>query len=156
MLTSSDNVVQSAFPEKDQGEISGLSRSISNIGSSLVCQSLVQFWSAPSYLKISLLGLALIVMVVIAMISLAAAILIPNSPVENEKSSTLSKRNEEDLGGPQNLLDSDCLKGHNCFFIFRPNFQHILNNRPKWFCYTPCLSDASPGHVRSVAVINFV
>src|SRR5207248_9315764 len=35
MLTSSVNVVQSSFPEKDQGEISGLSRSVSNLGSSL-------------------------------------------------------------------------------------------------------------------------
>ncbi|WP_158863078.1 MFS transporter [Leifsonia sp. AG29] len=34
MLTPSVNVVQSAFPEKLQGEISGLSRSISNLGSS--------------------------------------------------------------------------------------------------------------------------
>jgi MFS family permease len=35
MLTPSVNVVQSAFPESQQGEISGLSRSISNLGSSL-------------------------------------------------------------------------------------------------------------------------
>jgi MFS family permease len=35
MLTPSVNVVQSAFPENLQGEISGLSRSISNLGSSL-------------------------------------------------------------------------------------------------------------------------
>ena len=35
MLTSSVNVVQSSFPEADQGEISGLSRSVSNLGSSL-------------------------------------------------------------------------------------------------------------------------
>ena len=34
MLTSSVNVVQSSFPESDQGEISGLSRSVSNLGSS--------------------------------------------------------------------------------------------------------------------------
>lgn len=34
MLTPSVNVVQSAFPEQQQGEISGLSRSISNLGSS--------------------------------------------------------------------------------------------------------------------------
>jgi MFS family permease len=34
MLTSSVNIVQSSFPEKDQGEISGLSRSVSNLGSS--------------------------------------------------------------------------------------------------------------------------
>jgi predicted MFS family arabinose efflux permease len=35
MLTPSVNVVQSAFPEEQQGEISGLSRSVSNLGSSL-------------------------------------------------------------------------------------------------------------------------
>jgi MFS family permease len=35
MLTASVNVVQSSFPEADQGEISGLSRSVSNLGSSL-------------------------------------------------------------------------------------------------------------------------
>jgi MFS family permease len=34
MLTPSVNVVQSAFPEDQQGEISGLSRSVSNLGSS--------------------------------------------------------------------------------------------------------------------------
>src|SRR5207302_8294140 len=35
MLTPSVNVVQSAFPEELQGEISGLSRSVSNLGSCL-------------------------------------------------------------------------------------------------------------------------
>lgn len=35
MLTPSVNVVQSSFPESKQGEISGLSRSVSNLGSSL-------------------------------------------------------------------------------------------------------------------------
>ncbi|MGN6677416.1 MAG: MFS transporter [Streptosporangiaceae bacterium] len=35
MLTSSVNVVQSSFPDSVQGDISGLSRSISNLGSSL-------------------------------------------------------------------------------------------------------------------------
>ncbi len=34
MLTPSVNIVQSAFPEDKQGEISGLSRSVSNLGSS--------------------------------------------------------------------------------------------------------------------------
>jgi MFS family permease len=34
MLTPSVNVVQSSFPEQLQGEISGLSRSVSNLGSS--------------------------------------------------------------------------------------------------------------------------
>ncbi|HTJ34809.1 MAG TPA: MFS transporter [Dactylosporangium sp.] len=35
MLTSSVTIVQSAFPDRDQGDISGLSRSVSNLGSSL-------------------------------------------------------------------------------------------------------------------------
>ena len=35
MLTPSVNVVQSAFPDELQGEISGLSRSVSNLGSSI-------------------------------------------------------------------------------------------------------------------------
>ena len=35
MLTPSVNIVQSSFPEELQGEISGLSRSVSNLGSSL-------------------------------------------------------------------------------------------------------------------------
>jgi MFS family permease len=35
MLTPSVNIVQSSFPDSQQGEISGLSRSISNLGSSL-------------------------------------------------------------------------------------------------------------------------
>jgi MFS family permease len=35
MLTPSVNLVQSSFPERLQGEISGLSRSVSNLGSSL-------------------------------------------------------------------------------------------------------------------------
>jgi MFS family permease len=34
MLTPSVNIVQSSFPESQQGEISGLSRSVSNLGSS--------------------------------------------------------------------------------------------------------------------------
>ena len=35
MLTPSVNIVQSAFPEQRQGEISGVSRAVSNLGSSL-------------------------------------------------------------------------------------------------------------------------
>ena len=35
MLTPSVNLVQSAFPEEQQGEISGVSRAVSNLGSSL-------------------------------------------------------------------------------------------------------------------------
>jgi MFS family permease len=35
MLTASVNVVQSSFPDREQGDISGLSRSVSNLGSSI-------------------------------------------------------------------------------------------------------------------------
>ncbi len=77
MLTSSVNVVQSAFGEKDQGEISGLSRSISNLGSSLG----VSIVGSVLVSNIDhLYGGALAVMVAIAFIGLIAAILLPKSP----------------------------------------------------------------------------
>ncbi len=78
MLTASVNVVQSAFPEKDQGEISGLSRSVSNLGSSLGTAI------AGSVLVADLLtgnrnfGLALITMIVFSCIGLVAALLLPS------------------------------------------------------------------------------
>jgi MFS family permease len=81
MLTSSVNVVQSAFPEEDQGEISGLSRSVSNLGSSLgvaiagtvIVSSLVT--GNAGY------ALALIVLTVFALVGLGAAFLLPVTPV---------------------------------------------------------------------------
>ncbi|MGO8951370.1 MAG: MFS transporter [Ktedonobacterales bacterium] len=80
MLTMSVNVVQSAFPESDQGEISGLSRSISNLGSSLgvsiVGSVLVIDLTAKS--ASANYALALIVMIVFAAIGLLAAILLPH------------------------------------------------------------------------------
>jgi len=93
MLTSSVNVVQSAFPEKDQGEISGLSRSISNLGSSLgvsivgsvLVSSAVVAGNEPY-------ALALIVMVAVAIVGLAAAILIPNTPSHNVENKLSSKK----------------------------------------------------------------
>ncbi len=78
MLTSSVNVVQSAFPEKDQGEISGLSRSLSNLGSSFGV-SIVG-----SVLVSSAFGLALSVMIAIAMIGFVAAILIPKQTKQKQ------------------------------------------------------------------------
>jgi len=79
MLTSSVNVVQSSFPDKEQGEISGLSRSASNLGSSLGTAI------AGSVLVTTLVQpdktypLALITMIVFACIGLIAALLLPNS-----------------------------------------------------------------------------
>lgn len=78
MLTPSVNVVQSAFPEEKQGEISGLSRSVSNLGSSLgtaiAGTILVSHLVSHSYV------LALIVLAAIGLIGLGAALLLPAEP----------------------------------------------------------------------------
>jgi MFS family permease len=81
MLTASANVVQSAFPEDKQGEISGLSRSVSNLGSSLgtaiVGSVLVAgATSGQSY------GLALLVLEIFGLIGLGAAVLLPAAPAQ--------------------------------------------------------------------------
>lgn len=77
MLTSSVNVVQSSFPEQDQGEISGLSRSVSNLGSSLGT-AIVGSVLVTSLVPITqTYGLALITVAVIACIGLIAALLLP-------------------------------------------------------------------------------
>jgi MFS family permease len=79
MLTPSVNVVQSSFPEDRQGEISGLSRSVSNLGSSLgtaiAGTILVSGLSDRSY------GLAMVSLAVAGLIGLGAAVLLPTSPV---------------------------------------------------------------------------
>jgi MFS family permease len=79
MLTPSVNVVQSAFREDQQGEISGLSRCISNLGSSLgtaiAGTILVSSLDKASY------AAAMIVLAVIAIIGLGAATLLPGKQV---------------------------------------------------------------------------
>jgi len=77
MLTPSVNVVQSAFPENLQGEISGLSRSISNLGSSfgtaVAGTILVAGLADPkrSY------GIAMVVVGFFGLIGLVATMLLP-------------------------------------------------------------------------------
>ncbi len=77
MLTPSVNVVQSAFPENLQGEISGLSRSVSNLGSSLgtaiAGTILIAGLADPqrSY------GIAMAVLAFIGLIGLGATIMLP-------------------------------------------------------------------------------
>jgi MFS family permease len=79
MLTPSVNVVQSSFPERLQGEISGLSRSISNLGSSIgtavAGTILVAGLADPkrSY------GIAMIALGVIGLIGLGATVLLPRA-----------------------------------------------------------------------------
>jgi MFS family permease len=79
MLTPSVNVVQSAFPENLQGEISGLSRSVSNLGSSL--GTAIAGTILVSGLTTHAYGAAMIVLAVIGLVGLAAAILLPRQPV---------------------------------------------------------------------------
>jgi MFS family permease len=79
MLTPSVNLVQSSFPAEQQGEISGLSRSVSNLGSSfgtaIAGTILVSDLASgnDSYV------LAMIVLAAVAVVGLAAALLLPGS-----------------------------------------------------------------------------
>ena len=79
MLTSSVNVVQSAFPESDQGEISGLSRSVSNLGSSLGTAVVGSVLVAVKLPAGKPFAVALTVMVVVTVIGLVLGILLPRT-----------------------------------------------------------------------------
>ena len=80
MLTPSVNLVQSSFPDEQQGEISGLSRSVSNLGSSLgtavagtiLVAELVD-WSY---------GLAMATLALVGIIGLIVTFRLPANPVE--------------------------------------------------------------------------
>jgi MFS family permease len=78
MLTPSVNVVQSSFPEEKQGEISGLSRSVSNLGSSLGTAIAGTIVVADASAGNSSYVAAMIVLGGIAIIGLVAAIRIPS------------------------------------------------------------------------------
>jgi MFS family permease len=78
MLTPSVNLVQSSFPEAKQGEISGLSRSISNLGSSfgtaIAGTILVSDLASGNTTYV----VAMIVLAVLALVGLAAAAMLPH------------------------------------------------------------------------------
>jgi MFS family permease len=77
MLTPSVNVVQSSFPEELQGEISGLSRSVSNLGSSFgtaIAGTILVSVVAPGNRGY---GIAMGVLAGIGLIGLGAAVLLP-------------------------------------------------------------------------------
>jgi len=84
MLTSSVNVVQSSFPESDQGEISGLSRSVSNLGSSLGTALVGSVLVAVKLPEGKPFAVALTMMLVITLIGFVLAVLIPRQPAEAE------------------------------------------------------------------------
>jgi MFS family permease len=77
MLTPSVNVVQSSFPEEQQGEISGLSRAVSNLGSSfgtaVAGTILVSDLASGNRSYV----LAMVALAVFGLIGLAAAIFLP-------------------------------------------------------------------------------
>jgi MFS family permease len=77
MLTPSVNVVQSSFPEALQGEISGLSRAVSNLGSSLgtaIAGTIIVSVVAPGYPSYAW---AMAALAVIGLVGLLAALLLP-------------------------------------------------------------------------------
>lgn len=78
MLTPSVNIVQSSFSEERQGEISGLSRSVSNLGSCLgtaIAGTILVagITSTPERAY----GLAMIALAVVGLIGLMAAVFLP-------------------------------------------------------------------------------
>ena len=77
MLTPSVNLVQSAFPEERQGEISGLSRSVSNLGSSF--GTAIAGTILVANLNRNAYGAAMIVLAVIGLGGLVAASRLPKS-----------------------------------------------------------------------------
>jgi predicted MFS family arabinose efflux permease len=82
MLTSSVNVVQSSFPESDQGEISGLSRSVSNLGSSLGTALVGSVLVAVKLPEGRPFAVAAGMMLVLTIVGLVLGVLIPRTPVE--------------------------------------------------------------------------
>jgi MFS family permease len=77
MLTSSVNVVQSSFPDSDQGEISGVSRSVSNLGSSLGTALAGSVLVAVKLPEGKPFAVATIMMLVFTLIGLLLAVLLP-------------------------------------------------------------------------------
>jgi predicted MFS family arabinose efflux permease len=80
MLTPSVNVVQSSFSEEMQGEISGLSRAVSNLGSSfgtaIAGTILVSVVAAGNRSYV----LAMVAVAVLGLIGLVASLLLPAKP----------------------------------------------------------------------------
>ena len=92
MLTPSVNLVQSSFPEERQGEISGLSRSVSNLGSCL--GTAIGGTILVSGLTTRAYGLAMITLAVIGLIGLAAACFSPPNRTSRGCSGTTESMTE--------------------------------------------------------------
>jgi predicted MFS family arabinose efflux permease len=77
MLTPSVNIVQSSFPDQRQGEISGLSRSVSNLGSSMGTAIAGTILVADLASGHTAYVLAMVSLAAFALIGLGAAMLLP-------------------------------------------------------------------------------
>jgi MFS family permease len=75
MLTPSVNIVQSSFPEEQQGEISGLSRSVSNLGSSF--GTAIAGTILVSGLTTGAYALAMVALAVVAVTGFVVALFLP-------------------------------------------------------------------------------
>jgi MFS family permease len=98
MLTSSVNIVQSSFPDADQGDISGLSRSVSNLGSSFgtaLVGSVLVAYKLPAGHPFAA---ALVMLTVITLLGLANAVLVPRRPAQPAASAG-PRASDGDLGG---------------------------------------------------------
>ncbi len=82
MLTPSVNIVQSSFGEELQGEISGLSRSVSNLGSSLgtAIAGTILVAGVSTAEPGRAYALALVSLAVAGLVGLAAAVFLPGRP----------------------------------------------------------------------------
>ena len=79
MLTASVNVVQCSFVESQQGEISGLSRSVSNLGSTLGTAIAGTILVAGLADPKRAYGVAMIALAFIGLIGLWATLLLPKA-----------------------------------------------------------------------------
>jgi predicted MFS family arabinose efflux permease len=87
MLTPSVNVVQSSFSESDQGEISGLSRTVSNLGSSFGTAIAGTVLISAIAMGTRSYALALIVLGIAGVLGLIASLFLPPNPVSATGSS---------------------------------------------------------------------
>jgi predicted MFS family arabinose efflux permease len=88
MLTASVNLVQSSSPESVQGDISGVSRSVSNLGSSLgvaIAGSVLVGAAVPGGTPFAI---AIVVVGAFALVGFVAAVLIPRSQRTEEPAPT--------------------------------------------------------------------
>ena len=105
MLTPLVNIVQSSFAEEQQGEISGLSRSVSNLGSCLgtaiagtILVAGITSTPERSY------GLAMIALAVVGLIGLAASVFCPRPCPVGGRAATAGEPAPATWDEPRGLL----------------------------------------------------